>query len=330
MEDPFVSNLERVLRTGNFAVTSELGPPKSSEREIIEKKAGILRGAADAFNLTDNQTAIVRMSSIGAARILVEAGIEPIIQMTCRDRNRIAMQSDLLGAQALGIRNVLCLTGDHMLMGNHPQARKVFDLDSVNLVGMVKGMTEGKFQCGEELKPAPRFFIGAVENPFAPPYEYRPHRLLKKADAGAQFIQTQMIFNVARFREFMQQVCDLGLPERLFILAGVGPIKTAGAAKYMRDQVAGMDVPDEIVARMEEAGKGIEDKKAKSAAAREEGIKICVEIIEQMKEIPGVAGVHIMSIEWEDAVPQIVKRANLSPRPDPKVPEKLELQLEPA
>jgi methylenetetrahydrofolate reductase (NADPH) len=191
-------------------------------------------------------------------------------------------------------------------------------------------MTEGKFQCGDELKPAPHFFIGAVENPFAPPYEFRPHRLLKKADAGAQFIQTQMIFNVALFREFMKRVCDLGLPERLFILAGVGPIKTAGAAKYMRDQVAGMDVPDEIVERMEAAGKGIEDKKAKSAAAREEGMKICIEIIEQMKEIPGVAGVHIMSIEWEDAVPQIVQRAKLSPRPNPEVPEKLELQFEPA
>ncbi len=332
MDNQYISNLEAIFRSGKFAVTSELGPPKSSEREVIEKKAKTLGSAADAFNLTDNQTAIVRMSSIGAARILVEAGSEPIIQMTCRDRNRIAMQSDLLGAQALGIRNVLCLTGDHMFMGNHPMARKVYDLDSVNLISMVKGMTEGKFQCGEDLKPAPRFFIGAVENPFAPPYEYRPHRLLKKADAGAQFIQTQMIFNVRGFREFMARVCDLGLDKRLYILAGVGPIKTPGAAKYMRDQVAGMDVPDEIVARMEAAGKGIEDKKAKSAAQREEGIKICVEIIEQMKEIPGVAGVHIMAIEWEEAVPQIVERAGLLPRPKPSLEMATvdTLQLQPA
>lgn len=331
MEDNYASNLERILRAGKFAVTSEVGPPKSSEIEIIHKKGEILRGKADAFNVTDNQTAIVRMSSIAGAKILTDMELEPVIQMTCRDRNRIAMQSDLLGAQALGIRNVLCLSGDHMFSGNHPQARKVFDLDSVNLIAMVKGLTEGKFQCGEELKPAPRFFIGGVENPFAPPYEYRPHRLVKKADAGAQFIQTQMIFNIQRFREFMTQVCDLRLPERLFILAGVGPIKTAGAAKYMRDQVAGMDVPDEIVARMEGAGKGIEDKKAKAAAAREEGIKICIELIEQMKDIPGVAGVHIMSIEWEEAVPQIVERAGLLPRPKPEVVEKkAEPELVPA
>jgi len=329
MEDNYASNLERIFRAGHFAVTAEVGPPKSSEASVIHKKGELLRSCADAFNITDNQTAIVRMSSIAGARLLVEMDVEPVIQMTCRDRNRIAMQSDLLGAHALGIRNVLCLSGDHMFSGNHPQARKVYDLDSVNLIAMVKGMTEGKFQCGEELKPAPRFSIGGVENPFAPPFEYRPHRLAKKADAGAQFIQTQMIFNIKRFREFMTQVCDLGLHEKLFILAGVGPVKTAGAARYMRDQVAGMDVPDEIVKRMEGAGQGIEDKKAKAAAAREEGIKICVELIEQMKDIPGVAGVHIMSIEWEEAVPQIVQRANLLPRPKPvveQVVEKPELQ----
>lgn len=315
MNERYASHLAQVLHTTHFAVTVELGPPKSAEGEVIQKKGEILRHCADAINITDNQTAIVRMSSIAAARLLVEMGIEPVIQMTCRDRNRIAMQSDLLGAYALGIRNVLCLTGDHMSGGNHPEARKVYDLDSVTLVQMVHGMNEGRFQCGEELKPAPRFFIGAVENPFAPPYEFRPYRLKKKIDAGAQFIQTQMIFNVARFREFMARVCDLGLPERAFILAGVGPVKSPGMARYMRDNVAGMEMPDEIVKRMESTPK---------EKWRSEGIRICVEIIEQLKDIPGVAGVHIMSIEWEEAVPLIVEQARLLPRPErPKVSEEL-------
>jgi 5,10-methylenetetrahydrofolate reductase len=306
MEDNSTSRLEQILRAGKFAVTAEVGPPKSSEAGVIQKKGELLRQAADAFNVTDNQTAIVRMSSIAASRLLVEMGLEPVIQMTCRDRNRIAMQSDLLGAQALGIRDVLCLSGDHMIGGNHPQARKVFDLDSVNLVGMVRGMNEGKFECGEELKPPVKFFIGAVENPFAPPYEFRPFRLHKKVEAGAQFIQTQMIFNVPRFKEFMAKVCDLGIDKHAYILAGVGPLKAPGMARYMRDNVAGCEVPDEFVKRMEKTPK---DK------WRSEGISVCVEIIEQMKNIPGVAGVHIMSIEWEEAVPKIVDQARLLPRP---------------
>jgi methylenetetrahydrofolate reductase (NADPH) len=306
MENNSVSRLQQVLLAGKFAVTAELGPPKSTERSVIEKKGEILRLCADAFNVTDNQTAIVRMSSIGASRILVEMGLEPVVQMTCRDRNRIAIQSDLLGAHALGMRNILCLSGDHMVGGNHPQARKVYDMDSINLAAMVRGMTEGRFQCGEELKPAPDFFVGAVENPFAPPYEFRPFRLKKKMEAGAQFIQTQMIFNVERFKEFMARVRDLGLDKTLFILAGVGPLKSPGMARYMRDNVAGNEVPDEIVKRMEKTPK---DK------WREEGIKICVEIIEQMKDIAGIAGVHIMSIEWEEAVPLIAAQAKLLPRP---------------
>lgn len=306
MNEMYSTRLEQALHTSHFAVTAELGPPKSGEAEVIRKKGETLRLCADALNLTDNQTAIVRMSSIAAARILVEMGIEPVMQMTCRDRNRIAMQSDLLGAYALGIRNVLCLSGDHMTGGNHPEARKVFDLDSVNLVGMVRGLNDGKFQCGEELKPAPHFFIGAVENPFAPPYEFRPHRLKKKIDAGAQFIQTQMIFDVARFKQFMAQVCDMGLHERAFILAGVGPLKSPGMARYMRDNVAGMQMPDEFVKRMEATPK---------EKWRSEGIRLCVEIIQQMKDIPGIAGVHIMSIEWEQAVPLIAEQAKLLPRP---------------
>ncbi len=311
------STLEKVLKNGHFAVTAELGPPKNADAEVIRKKAAILKGFCDGANITDNQTAIVRMSPVAAGTIAFQAGLEPIVQMTCRDRNRLAMQSDLLGAYALGVRNILCLSGDHQTFGNHPQAKNVHDIDSLQLVQMVVGLRDKNcFQCGEEIKGVnPRFFIGAVENPFGDPFDWRPYRLGKKAKAGADFIQTQLIYNVPRFREFMKRVVDLGVHEQLKILAGVGPLKTAGAARYMRDQVAGMDVPDEVVNRMEGAGKGIEDKKVKAAAAREEGIKICVELIQQMREIPGVAGVHIMAIEWEEAVPIITERAGLLPRP---------------
>ena len=311
------SNLERVLRQGHFAVTAELGPPKNAAADVIRKKAALLRGVADAANITDNQTAIVRMSSIGAAVLALQAGLEPVVQMTCRDRNRLALQSDLLGAYALGLRNVLCLTGDHQTFGNHPQAKNVHDLDSVQLVQMVAGLRDqGCFQCGEAIQgPNPRFFIGAAENPFGDPFEFRPIRLGKKARAGADFIQTQLIYNLPKFREFMRRVVDLGVHEQVFILAGVGPLKTPGAAKYMRDQVPGMDVPAEIVERMEAAGRGVEDKKARSAAYRAAGLQICIELIQQMREIPGVAGVHIMAIEWEEAVRPIVEGAGLLPRP---------------
>jgi methylenetetrahydrofolate reductase (NADPH) len=309
------SNLHKLLQAGVFVATSELGPPKSSDAAVIHKKAGLLKNVSDGANITDNQTAIVRMSSIAAAVMCVQDGFEPIIQVTCRDRNRIAIQSDLLGAHALGIRNVLCLSGDHMRWGNHPQARKVYDLDSMNLIAMVRGMDAGKFQNGEEIKPAPQFFVGGVENPFAPPYEFRPFRLKKKAEAGAQFIQTQMIFNVERFKEFMKKVVDLGVHEQLYILAGVGPLKSPGMARYMRDSVAGMEVSPQWVERMEKTPK---------EKWKDEGINICVEIINEMRQIPGIAGVHIMSIEWEEAVPIICERAGLLPRPkaeDVKIPQ---------
>lgn len=311
------STLEKILTAGKFAATAELGPPKNADAEVIRKKAKLLKGFCDGVNITDNQTAIVRMSSIAAAALAVQEGLEPIMQVTCRDRNRLAMQADMLGAYALGVRNLLALSGDHQQFGNHPTAKNVYDLDSLTLVQMIKGLRDdAKFQCGEEIKGTnPRFFIGAAENPFAEPFDFRPYRLAKKANAGANFIQTQLIYNVPKFKEFMKRVVDLGAHEKVYILAGVGPLKTAGAAKYMRDQVPGMDVPDEIVNRMEGAGKGIEDKKAKAAAAREEGIKICVELIQQMREIPGVAGVHIMAIEWEDAVGKITEQAGLLPRP---------------
>jgi len=311
------SNLEKVLRAGHFAATGELGPPTSANREVIEEKAQHLKGNVDSVNITDNQTAVVRMSSISVGVQLLEMGIEPNIQMTCRDRNRIAIQSDLLGASALGMKNLLCLTGDHQTFGNHPVAKNVFDMDSIGLLMMVKQMREGKLQSGDEMDTPPRFFIGAAVNPFADPFDFRPYRLAKKIKAGAEFVQTQLIYNVPKFAEYMKRAGDLGLLDDVYMLAGVGPIKSSGAARYMATKVPGMDVPDEIVQRMSGAIKGIprEKKKARRAAWQETGINICVEIIQQVREIPGVAGVHIMAIEWEEAVPTIVEKAGLLPRP---------------
>lgn len=308
-KDVQVSNLERLLRQEEFVVTGELGPPRGADRSVIEEKAGILRGYADAFNITDCQTAVVRMSSIAAGAILSGMGVEPIIQMTCRDRNRIAMQSDLLGAAAIGAKNLLCLTGDHQKFGDHPSARGVFDLDSIQLIQMVKDMRDGKrLQSGEEISVAPRFFIGAAANPFADPFHYRAVRLGKKIAAGADFIQTQIVYDVERFREWMKIVRDMGLHKEAYILAGVAPFKSAGMAKYMKKSVPGMEVPDTLIERMVSAKK--EDKRA-------EGIRICVEIIEQVRAIEGVAGVHVMAIEWEEAVPVIVDKSGLLPRPVP-------------
>jgi methylenetetrahydrofolate reductase (NADPH) len=321
------SNLERVLRAGHFAVTGELGPPQSADGGVIREKAALLKGTCDAVNITDNQTAIVRMSSIGAGTIVVQEGLEPVIQMTCRDRNRLAIQSDLLGAYALGMRNLLCLTGDHQMFGNHPTAKNVFDIDSMQLINMVAEMRdECIFQCGEAFKGAePRFFVGAAAAPFADPIDFRPYRLAKKVKAGADFIQTQLVYDVEAFAAYMEKVRTLGLHEQTFLLAGVGPIKSPGMARYMKNSVPGILVPDELIERMTAAGApwaGIpkeeltkEDKQARSAAWREEGIKICVELIQQLREIEGVAGVHIMAIEWEEAVGPIAEGAGLLPRP---------------
>ena len=315
------SRLERILRAGHFAVTGELGPPQSADGDVIRKKVQLLKGFCDAANITDNQTAIVRMSSIGAGTILVQEDLEPIIQMTCRDRNRLAIQSDLMGAYALGMRNVLCLTGDHQSFGNHPTAKNVHDLDSLQLTQMVAGMRDQRcFQCGDEMKGSePRFFIGAAANPFGDPFEWRPYRLEKKVKAGADFIQTQLIFNIERFAEYMEKVRELGLHEQTYILAGIGPLKSPGMARYMRDQVPGLDVPNTWVDRMTGATKGIdkEDKKARREAWRNEGINIAIELIQQLQQIEGVAGVHIMAIEWEEAVKPIVDGAGLYPRPEP-------------
>jgi len=308
------SRLEKVLASGGFAVTAELGPPKSVDVAVIAVKARHLAGAVDAANITDNQTAIVRMSSIAAGLLALKEGIEPVIQITCRDRNRIAIQSDVLGAYALGLRNILCLTGDHQKFGNHPTSKNVYDMDSIQLIDMLRRMRdEKKFACGEEIRNSkkapvaePRILIGGAENPFGDPLEFRAIRLAKKVAAGADFIQTQCIYDMERFAEFMRQARDRGLHEKVKIMAGVTPLKSVNMAKYMRDSVAGLSVPDSYIERL---------AKAENAAA--EGIRICIEQILMLREIEGVAGVHIMAIEWEEKVSEIVKGAGLWPRPQP-------------
>jgi len=301
------SNLEKVLRAGHFAVTGEVGPPRGSDPEVVREKAAHLVGKVDAVNITDCQTAMVRMSSWAASLICKEMGLEPNYQMVCRDRNRIAMQSDILGAYALGLNTMLCLSGDHPSFGDHPMASNVHDLDSIQLIQMVRGMIDdGKFQGGAEIKRPPKMFIGAAANPFGDPFELRVLRLAKKVAAGADFIQTQCIYNMPKFREYMKMAVDKGLHEKTFILAGVTPLKSAGMAKYMATKVPGMDVPDDIVKRI--AG----TPKEKQA---EEGIKFLCEQVEEMRQIKGVAGIHLMAIEWEHKVPEILEQAKLLPRP---------------
>ncbi|MGC8603273.1 MAG: methylenetetrahydrofolate reductase [Desulfomonilaceae bacterium] len=301
------SKLEKVLRSGQFAVTGECGPPRGADPEVIRKKCALLKDKADAFNITDNQTAVVRMSSIASAVIMMQQGMEPVMQMVCRDRNRIAIQSDILGGAALGIKNMLCLSGDHQKFGDHPQSKNVFDLDSIQLIYAVKTMRdEGKFISGEEIKGAPKLFIGAAANPFADPFEIRAPRLAKKVAAGVDFIQTQCIFNLKKFEEWMKQVVDMGLDEKVYILGGVTPFKSFGMARYMANNVPGMDVPDELLQRMKNTPK---EKQA------EEGITIAVETVKRLQEIKGISGVHIMAIEWEEKVGEIAEKAGLLPRP---------------
>ncbi len=301
------SNLEKVLAAGNFAFTGELGPPRGTDVEEVRKKAAYLKGQVDAVNITDNQTAMVRMSSWAASLIILQEGLEPNFQMVCRDRNRLAMQADILGAYALGIRNMLCLSGDHQQFGDHPSAKGVFDIDSMQLIAMVKEMRdEGKFLSGAELDGRPKMFIGAAANPFADPFEWRVHRLAKKVEAGVDFIQTQCIYNMEKFRKWVEQANDMGLTEKCYILAGVTPMKSVGMAKYMKSKVPGMDVPDDTIKRLQGAGKG---------KVADEGIKMACEQIEEFKEMKGVHGVHLMAIEWEHKVPEIAERAKVLPRP---------------
>ncbi len=304
------SNLEKILTAGHFAVTGECGPPRGADPEVVRKKAAYLKGYVDAVNVTDNQTAVVRLSSWAGCMILIQEGLEPNLQMVCRDRNRIAIQSDILGASALGVRNMLCLSGDHQKFGDHPQAKNVFDLDSMQLIQTVKYMRdEGKFLSGEKITAPPKLFIGAAANPFADPFEFRAIRLKKKVEAGVDFIQTQCIYNLDRFKTWLDQLNDMGITEKVYILGGVTPMKSVGMAKYMKNLVPGMDVPDEIINRL----KGVPKKDQ-----AKEGIKICIETIQQLKEMKGISGVHVMAIEWEERVPEIVEEAGLLPRPTVK------------
>ena len=301
------SRLEKVLKSGQLAVTSECGPPRSSAPEGIIKKGNLIKNHVDAINITDNQTSVTRLCSLAACVHLKLQGLDPVLQMVVRDRNRIALQSDILGAASFGINNVLCLSGDHQSFGDNPQAQNVFDIDSMQLVQTVRRMRdEGRFLSGDEIKVPPNMFVGAAANPFADPFKIRVPRLAKKVAAGAEFIQTQCIYNVDKFELWMQGVRDRGLDDKVFILAGITPMRSVGMAKYLRKSVPGMDVPEELINRLA----GVE--KEKQAA---EGITIAVETIQRLKEVKGVAGFHIMAIEWEEKVPEIVERSGLFPRP---------------
>lgn len=293
------SRLEQVLRAGKFAVTAEMNPPDSADAEAVYERAKVLAPVCDAINATDASGAHVHMSSVGVCALLTRAGFDPVMQVSCRDKNRIAIQGDLLGASAMGVRNVLCLTGDGVQAGDQPEAKPVFDLDSMTLLRTACILRDkGMFLSGRKLDVAPKLFLGAAENPFAPPYDFRPYRLGKKIEAGADFIQTQYCYDVPRLREFMAKVRDLGLHEKVFILVGVGPVRTAKSAEWMRANVPGVWIPDDVIERLKKGGKG-------------EGKRLCVDIIQQVREIKGVAGVHIMAYKQEEQVPEIVEEAGL-------------------
>jgi methylenetetrahydrofolate reductase (NADPH) len=310
------SRLERVLRSGRFAVTAELDAPDSADPADVYKNALVLAEVCDAINATDGAGANCHMSSMGCCALLTRAGYEAVLQVSCRDRNRIAIQADLLGAAAMGVKNVLCLTGDDVSNGDQPEARRVFDLDSIQLLHVARMMRDqGVFLSGRAIKTPPRLFLGAVENPFAPPFDWRAPRLAKKIAAGAQFIQTQYCFDMPRFRQFMQHVRDLGLHEKVYILAGVGPLRSIKAAEFMRSHVPGTWIPEDLMSRMAKTPKNRQ---------AEEGKQICIEIIQQVRELAGIHGVHIMAYRQEEAVAEIIQRAGLFPRsartPTPRAP----------
>ncbi len=300
------SRLERVLTSGRFAVTAELNPPDSADPAAVYERALVLAEVCDGINATDASGANVHMSSVGICALLTRAGYEPIMQVSCRDRNRIAIQGDLLGAAAMGVRNVLCLSGDGVQTGDQPGAKPVFDLDSISLLRTARTLRdEGHFLSGRKLDVKPRLFLGGAANPFVPPYDYRPQRLAKKVDAGADFIQTQYCYDMPRLKKFMAAICDAGLNEQVYILVGVGPLRSAKAAEWMRKFVPGVVIPDEVVERLKSSGKGKQQA---------EGKKICVEIIEQLQEIEGVCGVHVMASRQEELVAEIIEEAGLLPR----------------
>lgn len=303
------SNLELLLNRGQFAVCGEMSPPQGADKAAIRKKCAYFKGYVDAVNLTDNQTAIVRMSSVMSSVFALQGGVEPIMQMTCRDRNRLAQQSDLLGAAAAGIKNVLCLTGDYMSFGNHPDARGDFDLDSVQLIHMVSEMNKGRFLSGDDVQPPPGFFIGGAANPFAEPFEMRIIRLGKKIEAGAHFIQTQPVFDIPRFEKWMAAVRGCGYHEQVHILAGVMPVRSVKALLHMRDNVPGSLIPEEYIKQMDV----VKESKEESVEA---GVAMAVRTIKRLMTIPGVRGIHLMPVMWESITPRIVEECGLLPRPE--------------
>jgi methylenetetrahydrofolate reductase (NADPH) len=293
--------LERVLRAGAFAVTAEIAPPDSADPEEVYQRAALFDGCVDAINATDGSGANCHMSSVAMCSLLTRRGYSMVMQVSGRDKNRIAIQGDVLGAAAMGVSNILCLTGDSVEVGDHPEAKPVFDVDCIAMLKMIRGMRdEQQFLSGRRITSPPRVFLGAAANPFGPPLDYRPLRLAKKVEAGAQFVQTQYCFDIDIFRDYMRAVRDLGLHEKVFILPGVGPLASARSAEWMRTNVPGVHIPDSVVRRLQDAG-----------SPREEGVKICVELIMQLKEIEGVAGVHIMAYKQEHRVAEIVERSNV-------------------
>jgi methylenetetrahydrofolate reductase (NADH) len=300
---PAVPVLRGRLEAGEFAVTAEIGPPRGADPAAIAAKIGPLRGWVDAVNITDNQSAHVRLASWAGSLLAAAAGVEPVMQFTCRDRNRIALQSDLIAASAMGIPNVLIMTGDHPRFGDHPDAKPVFDLDSIQLLWTARTMRdEGRLLSGRKLDPPPNWLIGAVENPFAPPADFRAPRLAKKAAAGAEFVQTQFVFDVPAFARWLAQVRDLGLDTRCRVLAGVGPIRSLRALEFMHNNVPGLHIPAGVSRRLRGVPAG---------RVAEEGMRMCAEIIEQVRQIEGVSGIHVMSPGFEEGIPGILSLAGL-------------------
>lgn len=293
--------LERVLRAGHFAVTSELAPPDSANPEDVYERARVFDGFVDGMNATDGSGANCHMSSVGMCALLTRVGYSPVMQISCRDKNRIAIQGDVLGGAAMGVSNILCLTGDGVQAGDHPEAKPVFDLDCMSLLETVRGMRDKhEFLSGRKLTDPPKVFLGAASNPFAPPYDFRPHRMAKKIAAGAQFIQTNYCFDIPRFREFMDRSRDLGLLDKVFVLPGVGPMASARTANWIRNNVPGIHIPDSVIKRLE----GAKDQK-------KEGLNLCIEQIQELKEIDGVSGVHVMAYRQEEAVAEIIDRSGV-------------------
>ncbi len=293
--------LERALRAGRFVVTAELNPPDSANPEDAYERAMVLSEVCDAINATDASGANCHMSSMAICALLTRAGYSPVLQISCRDRNRIAIQGDVLGAAAMGVSNILCLSGDGVQAGDHPQAKPVFDLDSTSLLQTIKTMRDdGKFLSGRKITSPPKVFLGAAANPFVPPFDWRPLRLAKKIEAGAQFVQTQYCFDVPLLQSFMEKVRDMGLDEKCFILVGIGPLASARTGRWIRSNVPGVHIPDSIIERLE----GAEDQK-------KEGQQICIELIQEVKEIKGVAGIHVMAYRQEEFVSEIISASGV-------------------